>query len=161
MITIVPEYEEQEYDDMGSFNHSVIQANLAYLLKSSGDYSVAIELSLDTSGIDLSEFHVRDELKPDVCIYPKRPLSLPYDILKMREMPPLIIEVLSPRQGILTIIEKFGAYFELGVDSCWLVDPITQTVHVYSSPTQRTTFTEGTVSDPIVNIELAIAAIFD
>lgn len=161
MITILPEHEEQEYDDMGSFNHSMIQGNLAYLLKKSGRYSVAVELSLDASAIDLSEFSVRDELKPDVCIYPKRPLSMPYDILKMTEMPPLIIEVLSPRQGILTIIEKFGAYFALGVQSCWLVEPLTQTVHVYHSTADRTTFTEGDVIDPLMDIRLPMSEIFD
>jgi len=36
------EEEEQEFDDMGSFNHSTVQANLAYLLKRIGKYTVSL-----------------------------------------------------------------------------------------------------------------------
>lgn len=46
-IVIVPEDEAEEFDDMGSHNHSMVQANLAYLFKRMGDYTVFIKLSLD------------------------------------------------------------------------------------------------------------------
>jgi Uma2 family endonuclease len=78
----------------------------------------------------------------------------------MTEMPLLVIEILSPRQGTGGILEKFEAYFALGIPSSWLVDPLTQTVHVYQSPTQRTTFSEGDVVDPSLPIQMPMAEIF-
>jgi Uma2 family endonuclease len=157
---VIPESEEKEFDDIGSHNHSMVQANLAYLFKILGDYTVFIELSLEVSGLDRDRYRVKGELVPDVSLYPKRPLSLPHDILRMSEMPLLAVEILSPRQGTGTILEKIEAYFALGIKSCWLVDPLTQTVHVYQSSTQRTTFAKEQVIDQILNIEVSLAEIF-
>ncbi|MCB0064557.1 MAG: Uma2 family endonuclease [Caldilineaceae bacterium] len=145
--------EEQEFDDMGSYNHSTVQANLAYLLKRIGKYSVSVELSLDTSTLDRNIFAVKDELVPDLCIYPLRELVKSDDILKMKEMPLIAIEVLSFRQFPSTLIEKFKAYFALGVRSCWLVDPLTQSIHVYSAIDRWQTFG---INDEITIEEFAI-----
>jgi len=158
---LLSEQEEMEFDDMGSHNHSMVQANLAHLFKLLDAYTVFIELSLDASSLDSERYNVRDEVMPDVCLYPERSLSVPRDILRMTEMPLLVVEILSPRQGTGSILEKFEAYFALGIQSCWLVDPLTQTVHVYAAPTQRTTFTNGTVVDSQLGIEVPIARIFE
>lgn len=160
-IERMEEHGEGEFDDMGSHNHSMAQANLAYLLKKLGSYSVYIELSLDTSGVDLSHLNLKDELIPDVCIYPKRSMSTPHDILWMTEMPLLAIEVLSPRQGTYTILQKIEAYFLMGISSSWLVEPGTRVVHVYSGPSTRTTFSQGNVLNNQLNIELSLAEIFE
>lgn len=160
-IVIIPEAEEEEFDDMGSHNHSMVQANLAYLFKRKGDYTVFIELSLDVSHLDRERYQVRDELVPDVALYPKRPLSIPHDILRMTEMPLLVVEILSPRQGTASILAKFEAYFALGIPSCWLVDPLTQTVHVYHSSTDRTTFSTGDVVDSSLDIRMPSSEIFE
>jgi len=74
---------EEVSDNIGSYNHSAIQANLAFLLKQTRQYSVFTELSLDVSHLDPNQLKSKDEIKPDVCIYPRRGLSRPYDILKM------------------------------------------------------------------------------
>ena len=124
-------------------------------------HSVYNELSLDVSNLDSEKYHVKDEAIPDICIYPKRALSLPHDILRMKEMPILVVEVLSPRQGTGSILEKFDAYFALGIKSCWLVDPLTQIVHVYHSSTKRISFSEGNVIDATADIEMSLAAIFE
>ena len=160
-IVIVPEAEEEEADDMGSHNHSMVQANLAYLFKRMGNYTVFIELSLDVSHLDRERYDVKEELVPDVALYPKRTLSIPHDILRMTEMPLLVVEILSPRQGTGNILKKFEAYFALGIPSSWLVDPLTQTVHVYQSPTHRTTFSNGDVVDSSNDITVPIAEIFE
>lgn len=160
-ILLVPDNEIEEFDDMGSHNHSLVQANLAYLFKLNGTYSVYSELSLDASILDSEQFSVKDEVIPDIAIYPKRSLSLPHDILRMTDMPLLVVEVLSPRQGTGTILDKFSAYFALGIESCWLVDPLTQGVHVYESETMRKSYFEGSVTDPKVAIEMPVAAIFE
>ena len=164
-IVLVPDDVEEEFDDMGSHNHSMVQANLAYLFKQLGDYTVYSELSLDVSRLDGAQYNLKDEVIVDVCLYPKRSLSIPRDILRMTEMPPLAVEILSPRQGTGSILEKFEAYFVLGIQSCWLVDPLTQTVHVYRTSTERTTFSNGVsdsqVVDHTLNIKIPIAAIFE
>lgn len=161
MIEALEERGEGEFDDMGSHNHSMVQANLVYLFKQLRIYSVYIELSLDVSAYDLAYLNIKDELIPDICIYPKRPLSIPRDILRMTEMPLLIVEVLSPRQGTYSILQKFEAYFSLGVQSCWFIEPTAMIVQVYGQPDHKTTFSSGKVIDEKLNIEVPIAEIFE
>lgn len=161
-LTLFREEEEQEFDDMGSFNHSTVQANLAYLLKRIGDYTVSVELSLDSSPLNKADFAFGDELVPDLCVYPKRQLLKSNDILKMKEMPLIAIEVLSFRQFISTLIAKFEAYFALGVQSCWLVDPLTQSIHVYAAIDQWQTFSiDDELIDEKFGIRFAVAEVFE
>lgn len=156
------EEEEQEFDDTGSFNHSTVQANLAYILKRIGDYTVSVELSLDSSPLDKSDFAFGDELVPDLCVYPKRQLVKSNDILKMTEMPLIAIEVLSFRQFISTLVSKFEAYFALGIQSCWLVDPLTQSIHVYSSIAQWQTFAiDDELRDEKFGIRFPVSEVFE
>ncbi len=152
--------EEQEFDDMGSYNHSLVQGNLAYLLRVNSNYSAFIELSLDSSRLDRAQFpHIKNELIPDVCVYPRDSVK-DLDILIMREMPILAIEVVSPRQGIQTIVEKIQAYFALGIQSCWLVEPLTKVVRVYHPNRSPQTIVSGEVVDEVANIKMLITEIF-
>jgi Uma2 family endonuclease len=154
---------EEESLDVGSFKHSSAQANLAFLLKRIGKYSVLTDLSLDISTVDISQFDIstKEEVKPDVCIYPKRKMNLLDDILRMSEMPLLAIEVLSPKQGVYDILEKFKLYFALGVQSCWLVIPNTRTVVVYATPSSFATFGTGEVIDEALGIQIPVEEIFE
>lgn len=161
MAELWAEVECEELSVGGSLNHSAIQVNLAFLLKKLGTFSVYTELSLDPSQLDKTKYKFKEEIKPDVCIYPKRGLSRPYDILKMAEMPLLAIEILSPKQGLQEIIEKIDAYFALGVRSCWLIDPTTAIVIVYRSLDERKVFASGEVIDEIIGIRLPFDEIFD
>jgi Uma2 family endonuclease len=149
-------------EDMGSFNHGYIQLRLGGLLDRLGTLTPVAELSLDVSGIDLNQFELQSktELIPDISLYPKRTLSRPTDIQRMREMPLVAIEILSPRQGFDEILEKFKVYFALGIKSCWLVAPAINAISVYSAPTQWTTFTQGDVGDETVGIRLPLDEIF-
>lgn len=157
---LTSELEDEELD-MGSYNHSTVQANLAFLFKKLGKYSVATELSLEIGETASTKFGIQEELKPDVCIYPRRGLSRPYDILKMAEMPLLVIEILSPTQGTYSILKKFEVYFDLGVQSCWLVDPATEMVAVYSSLAHHKIFSTGDVVDEKLTIQIPVAEIFE
>src|SRR5690349_19738446 len=98
ILTIEENDELEESSDMGSFNHSTVQVNLGFLLKRLGKYTVSADLSLDVSQADLTQFKLslREEIKPDLCVYPKRKLDPMNDILKMTEMPLLAIEIVSP-----------------------------------------------------------------
>ncbi len=66
------DYLEEESVDVGSLKHSSAQANLAFLLKRLGKYSVLTDLSLDISTVDVSRFDIstKEEIKPIVTIQP-------------------------------------------------------------------------------------------
>jgi Uma2 family endonuclease len=154
--------EAEDIEDMGSFNHGYLQARLVVLLDRLGSYTPVNELSLELGAIDLGAYDLRTttEVRPDISLYPKRGLSRPTDILRMSEMPLLAVEILSPRQGTYEILEKFKVYFELGIKSCWLVDPAINTVTVYTSINQWRTFSSGELVDETLSIRLPMDDIF-
>ncbi|RKZ84240.1 MAG: Uma2 family endonuclease, partial [Candidatus Parabeggiatoa sp. nov. 3] len=73
------------------------------------------------------------------------------------------IEILSPKQTINEIQGKFDAFFALGVKSCWLVVPATESITVYSAPNDFKTFgTEATeIIDTRMDIHLSMENIFE
>jgi len=154
--------EVEEFQNMGSFNHGYFQIRLGALLGKAGEHTVVAELSLDIGQLDLSPFAVesRDEVKPDLCVYPRRQINRSQDIVRMTEMPLLVVEILSPLQGIQTILNKFRVYFALGVRSCWLVEPAIGAVAVYHDPDKPRTFSGGEVVDEVVGIRLSVEEIF-
>lgn len=139
--------------DVSSYNHAIVQINLAFLLKLLNRYDVLTELSLDIGD--------SREMKPDVCIYPKRGLSRPRDILRMVEMPMLAIEILSPEQGTDEILEKFESYFKMSIQSCWLVDPAIEVVAVYQTMNKHSVFNAQEVVDEVLGIRLPLVQIFE
>ena len=157
----------EESVDAGSFNHDYLLIRLGVLFERLDVYTAVGDVSLDISKADLTQFDLKtcEEIKPDICLYPKRGLLRPKDILKMQEMPLLAVEILSPkqgcmRQGLYEIVEKFRLYFDLGIRSCWLVEPVLHTVTVYSSGDEWQTFTGGDVVDQVLEIRLALDEIF-
>ena len=148
--------------EIGSFNHGYVQMRIGSLFEQTGKYTPISELTLDVRNIDLSQFDLRTktEIKPDISLYPKRGLSRPQDILRMDEMPLLAVEIVSPKQGLYDLIEKTKVYFELGVQSCWLVEPTLSTITVYGSIDQQETFTKGEIRDPALVVTLTIEDIF-
>jgi Uma2 family endonuclease len=155
---------DERFQNMGSLNHSVIQARLARWLPDD-NFTIATELSLDVSQTDLTPFglKVKEELKPDLSIYEESYQPNPLeDILKMSKMPSLVIEILSPTQGFEEILAKFKAYFALGIKSCWLVTPALESIAVYSAkqykPFDVTHDTE--VIDDVLNIRVPLQKIF-
>lgn len=137
---------------MGSLYHSITQTHLANLLFNDERFIVLVELSLDTSQIDLSQFGLKTktEMKPDLCVYKRQlepklkkstqPKRLHTDILKVAKMPLLVIEILTPTQSVNELLMKFDAYFALGIQSCWLVMPALEECKVYSQQGSSKTF---------------------
>jgi Uma2 family endonuclease len=155
------ESNAEEYE-MGSLNHSYIQANLAWLLKNLKIYSVFTELNLNIGQLDLGDCEsLKNEAKPDVCIYPKMSIDCSRDIIKMSEMPLLAIEILSPTQPVQTLLQKIDCYFKLGIKSCWLVYPSAATVVVYADLHRFKAFSDGELMDEMLDIRLTVAAIFN
>lgn len=125
----------------GSLNHGIAPANLTTWFSHDQRFRVITELNLDVSPIDLNQFglKVKDELIPDVYLYPKEiRLTQSDDILKMSHMPLLTIEIFSPKQALSDILSKFKAYFALGIKSCWLVIPSNESITVYYSRLAQT-----------------------
>jgi Uma2 family endonuclease len=151
---------------MLSKNHSLAMGRLAGLLFNDERFTVMPELSLDMNPIDLAQYGLKaqDELVPDICLYSKAD-KLDFselDELKVKQIPLLAIEVLSPRPGISEIIAKFHAYFALGVKSCWLVMPVIKSITTYSQPGQPKTFdiNDSELVDEVMNIRLPTQKIF-
>jgi Uma2 family endonuclease len=159
------EYQDNEVWEMPSRNHSFTQAQITGLLASEERFTPFVELSLDASQIDLTQFglKVKEEVIPDICLYSN---SIGFndeeDEAKMQEMPLLVVEIISPKQAISDILAKFKAYFALGVKSCWLIIPPIKTVAVYSQPSHFKTFgmDKTEMIDEVMDIRLPIQKIF-
>lgn len=162
MTTVFLEEELEDIDKVGSFNHGYVQMRVGSLFEQSGKYTPVSELTLDVRNVDLSRFDIRsrEEIKPDISLYPKRGLSRPRDILRMNEMPLLAVEIVSPKQGLYDLVEKIKVYFELGINSCWLIEPTINAVTVYASSDEWETYTRGEIIDPVLEIRLTVEEIF-
>jgi Uma2 family endonuclease len=157
---------EEEHQNMGSLNHSIAQARLVNQLSYDDKFTPAVELSLEASQLDLSQFGLKAsaELKPDLCLYLNNVgYSKPRDILKMSEMPLLAIEIQIPTQSVDSLIAKIQAYFALGIQSCWLVMPTLESIIVYASITDFKHFDpkrDTEVIDEVLNIRMPLKKIF-
>ena len=136
---------------MGSKNHSLLQARLAYLLANLDKFNIFTELSIEIN---------KTEYKPDVCLYPKFENDYTKDNIKMTELPLLAIEILSPSQVAQELIDKIEIYFNAGIKSNWFVMPMPKSITVFSSIKNFETFSKGNLIDNIIGIELAINEIF-
>ncbi len=135
-----------------SFNHAYIQSNLIGELRKNKKYTILSELTLDIDGKDYI---------PDISVYPKRKMDRLNDIIKVSEMPLLIIEILSPTQGTREIVDKFKICVEKGVRSCWLIEPFSASVTVYSAPDKIKTFVDNEIFDEILDLKVPIKPIFE
>jgi Uma2 family endonuclease len=162
------EVQENKVQNMPSFKHSLTQTRIATLLSNDDRLTTFVELSLDASQVDLSQFGIKakDELIPDVCVYLEPPFEsddeIDDDVLKVSQIPDLVIEVLSPKQTISELLNKFKAYFALGVKSCWLAVPSIEVIKIYSPGNQYRTFSLDSqeMTDEAMNIRLPIQKVF-
>lgn len=137
-----------------SFNHSYLQARLVTALSITKKYTVLSELSLDIDG---------KEYRPDICLYPIREADYFRDIIRMKEMPLLAIEILSMSQTIQELIDKFEVYFKAGIKSCWLVAPIPSSITIFKDTDNIKTalsFNKGELFDPLLDIKISLDELF-
>jgi Uma2 family endonuclease len=155
---------DEEEPKVESLNHGLAQGQIIVLLSADKRFRIIPELSLDTSSIDLTQLglQAQKELIPDICVYPHTLRRKKRDVLRMTEMPLLVIEIVSPLQGIAEILAKFDAYFALGIKSCWLVIPSNESITVYSSPENFKTFgtNDSEIIDSVLDICLPNRVIF-
>jgi Uma2 family endonuclease len=166
---------EEEEEPVSSKNHGLLQGRLAgFLNYAYDDYNVATELSLDVSDSDrqqiLKKYGLKAprELKPDVAVYYAKDLDFAdpedendMDLQRVIQMPVCCMEIVSPSQSSYAILHKFRAYFEMGVQSCWFVDPNLKEIRVYTSISRKTTFLEAKeVEDSVLKVKIPLAKIF-
>jgi Uma2 family endonuclease len=154
-VTELSEYEIERGKPMPSLNHSVIQSNLIFELKTHyrQNFTCLSELTL--------EMPVKPNTVPDICIFPKLIIDFLHDQTTVSQMPITAIEIVSPTQSNDDILDKFERYFLAGVQSCWLVMPSFQAISVYSAIGKYQFFNaEMTLIDKTTNIELSLVEIF-
>lgn len=139
---------------MPSRNHSIVCQNLGGQLYRFRDrVSVHQQLSLNLDGW---------QTIPDLCAYPREamPRDWMMDENECMTVPSLVIEVLSPQQNLQPLLEKVREYLRHGVKSCWVVIPGTETISVFPQNGASHSFTEGTISDETLGVEVELAEVF-
>lgn len=147
------DYELERGKPMPSKNHGRLQARLSWALlaKYGETFDVQSETSLRlTTG----------DFVPDISIFPFEESDWLDDEVRVSEAPLGVIEILSVTQGIQELVDKLDVYFEAGVQSCWIVLPTFRTIHVFSGKHDYKTFTEGTLHDEKLNVEIDVDVIF-
>lgn len=145
------ESQGEELMSAASFNHGYFQLKIATVLQNLNRFLVVTAVTIEING---------KPYIPDILVYPQRPINRKHDILQMTEMPLLAIEILSPKQGVKDIMDKFEVFFEAGIKSCWLVEPVMAVVAVHSSLEDSCTYSTGDIVDEVMDIRLPLESIF-
>jgi Uma2 family endonuclease len=154
-IAELSQYEIERNKPIPSKNHSIVQSNLIFELKSKYRKTYSFPSEID---IIMPE---RPNCVPDIAIYPKLKIDFLDDEIGMTEMPITAIEIVSSSQSDYEIVRKINRYFQAGVKSCWLVNPPQQSVSVYAEIGKYTFFNaDMTLTDPATGIELPLTEIF-
>src|ERR1041385_4597563 len=98
-----PTYEQERGKPTPSRNHSIVEANLGTELAKHKDFRVMTELSLELNGRPLT---------PDLSVYPRQPVDFRHDQVQLTEPPVTVVEILSPTQGSLAVMDKMGFYLQ-------------------------------------------------
>ncbi len=96
-----------------------------------------------TYGADASFAIGENERMPDVSFVANEKLRDGEPITPAKFAPDLAIEVISPSDVYAKVIAKIRQFFEAGVRQAWLVEPESQTVTIYFSPTETKTLTKA------------------
>ncbi len=138
--------------DMPSKNHASVWSNLVMSFHQyRNKYRIFSQLTVLLNG---------KETVPDLCIYPNEEINWEFDEIVVTQTPVTVIEILSPKQGMQDLIEKFDFYFQTGVLSCWLVLPALQQVVIYQKDKTKKVFISGKTFDEVTQIEMEMKDIF-
>ena len=115
----------EKAEAMPSLNHSYICAQVMRQLLQDDSIQPLPELTLD----------IDNGLTPDISIFKKEIIQPNFfeDVLKVKEMPVLAIEVISSSQNIQAILEKSKLLVNSGVRTFWTVEPYGRSIFVISS----------------------------
>ena len=146
-------YEQERDKPLPSLNHGFLQAIITgELLRYREKYTPFSELTLQ-----IDDLHVT----PDLCVYPKMEMNFQEDVVRMTEPPLITVEILSPTQSQQDVMDRINDMLDAGVKSCWLVQPVTETITMFAGDKKPTTVSTGTLRDPATDIEVDLADIFE
>jgi Uma2 family endonuclease len=153
VVATVTEYEQERGKPMPSKNHGLVQLYLGIAFAKHDDrFTVIPELSLELGG---------RPFVPDLSVYPKLPIDWRHDEIRMTDPPLTVVEILSPTQGMEELISKADAYFEAGVKSCWIVQPMLEAIAVLVPGKSKTELhSSGEITDPATGITVKVDEIF-
>lgn len=150
-----PVGDEFQDEKMSSYNHSVLQGHLAFLLLSVYRHQYSILTELDFS-------FASGKTRPDLCIMPKRKADWLADEIVVQDVPITTIEILSPEQSLNSLTDRiYKKHFPAGVKSVWLVVPTVQTVSILLPDRRQINVSEGMITDPVTGIQLNLSEIFE
>lgn len=144
-------YEEERGKPMPSNNHGAIQMNLGVEFAKHREFRVISELSLRLN---------KRDFVPDLSIYRREPLDLRHDLVRRTDPPLVAVEIYSPTQGSLEIMDKVDAYLVAGVLSVWVVSPPIRNVTIFTPDGREHPFTDGIVTDPAIGVTADLATVF-
>jgi len=109
-------------EKMPSLNHSYICAQVMRQLLQDDSIQPLPELTLD----------IDNGLTPDISVFKKERIQPNFfeDILKVKDLPILAIEVISSSQSIQLILEKSKLLVNSGVKTVWTVEPYGRSIFV-------------------------------
>jgi Uma2 family endonuclease len=109
-------------EEMPSLNHSYICAQVMRQLLQNDSIQPLPELTLD----------IDNGLTPDISVFKKEKIQPNFfeDILKVKDLPILAIEVISSSQSIQSILEKSKLLVNSGVKTVWTVEPYGRSIFV-------------------------------
>lgn len=157
METLAPEisdYELERGKPMPSLNHSIVQLNLGFELKTRyrEQFRFMSEINIDIAG---------RVMVPDIGIFEKAPVDMSHDQIVLTQLPLTTIEILSPRQALDELIDKAATYLQAGVKSCWIISPKAAGMFLYARGGYQYIQSPETVVDPATGIELPLAPLFE
>lgn len=149
----ISDYERERGKPMPSKAHGYTQSNLIIALAKFRDrYTIFSELTLELDG---------RELTPDLTVYPKTDVDLVHDEVRVTDPPLLAVEIASPTQNVQDLVQKSEFLLDAGVQSCWLVQPPLRTLTVFPGHMDGTTVSDGTLTDPVLEIDVDVEDVFD
>ena len=155
LVTDSDDYNEETGKRMANLSHSVVQTNLAADFRSAGKdkYLVGSELTV--------EFPGRTILTPDIAVLPKRVVDWRREPVRYQEVPLMVVEILSPRQGYQEIMDKLDIYFANGVQSAWVVEPAIQAIAIYQPGIEQPILLQqGEAKDPATGLTVRLEEVF-
>jgi hypothetical protein len=87
-------------------------------------------------------------------------MSTGHDHVQEIEPPLMVIEILSAGQTVEDLIAKADAYFEGGVRSCWIVQPVLETIAVLVPGEKPKIHGTGELTDPATAITVKVEEVF-
>ncbi|KOR33123.1 hypothetical protein TI05_02995 [Achromatium sp. WMS3] len=108
--------------EMPSLNHSYICAQIMRQLLQDDSIQPLPELTLD----------IENGLTPYISVFNKAKIQPNFfeDILKVKELPILAIEIISASQTIQAMLEKSNILVNSGIKNVWTVEPYGRSIFV-------------------------------